>query len=289
MIHNIDCLEFMKTIEDNSIDCIITDPPYLYLNHKLDRDFNQDIFFKECYRILKPNSYLCYFGRGVEMSKWDCICDEIGFKFKKEIVWDKGHSSNPLHPLARKHELMKVFAKGKPILNRVYINKSEYIELSGEHQIYKNDLNMLISKLKQLDTYEKFQEWIKGDFVGVQKTKHNISINKNWIKKDFDTAFKTYRSHDRGYLLSSILRVNREHYQLEHPTQKPIQLMKQLIELLTTSNDLVFDPFIGSGSTAVASIELDRKYLGCEIDKEYFTIATNRIDKAIKERKSRLF
>jgi site-specific DNA-methyltransferase (adenine-specific) len=63
-----------------------------------------------------------------------------------------------------------------------------------------------------------------------------------------------------------------------HPTQKPVALIKKLIELTTKEGDLVLDPFMGSGTTAVASIESKRKYIGFEISKEYFKQAKNRID-----------
>lgn len=61
-----DCLEVLKTLPDNSIDAMIFDPPYLYLKkHKLDRHFDEIKLFKECFRVLKKNGFLIYFGRGV--------------------------------------------------------------------------------------------------------------------------------------------------------------------------------------------------------------------------------
>lgn len=62
-----------------------------------------------------------------------------------------------------------------------------------------------------------------------------------------------------------------------HPTQKPVSLIKNLIELTTKKNDIVLDPFIGSGTTAVACIETNRNYIGIEISKEYYTLAKKRI------------
>ena len=62
-----------------------------------------------------------------------------------------------------------------------------------------------------------------------------------------------------------------------HPTQKPVELIKRLIELTTRKGDLVLDPFMGSGTTAVACIESKRDYLGFEISKEYHKQANNRI------------
>lgn len=70
-----------------------------------------------------------------------------------------------------------------------------------------------------------------------------------------------------------------------HPTEKPVELFKYLIESSSDEGELVFDPCIGSGTTAIASLELNRNYIGFEIDKEYFDKANNRISKYIAEDK----
>ena len=62
-----------------------------------------------------------------------------------------------------------------------------------------------------------------------------------------------------------------------HPTQKPVELMKILIENSSNERDVVCDMFMGSGSTGVACIESNRKFIGCEIDLDFYTIAEDRI------------
>ena len=62
-----------------------------------------------------------------------------------------------------------------------------------------------------------------------------------------------------------------------HPTQKPVELMKILIENSSNEGDVVCDMFMGSGSTGVACIESNRKFIGCEIDLDFYTIAEDRI------------
>jgi len=66
----------------------------------------------------------------------------------------------------------------------------------------------------------------------------------------------------------------------EHPTQKPIELMIWCIENYTNPTDTIFDPFMGSGTTGVAAIQLGRNFIGCEIDPDYFAIAKKRIEQA---------
>jgi site-specific DNA-methyltransferase (adenine-specific)/modification methylase len=70
---------------------------------------------------------------------------------------------------------------------------------------------------------------------------------------------------------------NGEHY---HPTQKPVSLMRWCIELSTNKGETIFDPFMGSGTTGVAAIQLGRNFIGCEIDPDYFKIAEKRIKEA---------
>ena len=64
----------------------------------------------------------------------------------------------------------------------------------------------------------------------------------------------------------------------DHPTIKPIELVKRLVRNHSKENDIVLDCFLGSGTTAVACKELNRKYIGIEIDKEYYDIAVNRLN-----------
>lgn len=66
-----------------------------------------------------------------------------------------------------------------------------------------------------------------------------------------------------------------------HDTEKPVELMKVLIENSSNIDEVVFEPFMGVGSTIMACIELDRKYIGCEIDEKYYNIAKNRIENTI--------
>lgn len=65
-----------------------------------------------------------------------------------------------------------------------------------------------------------------------------------------------------------------------HPSQKPVRLIRKLLEFATSINDLIFDPFMGSGTTGVAALQLGRRFIGCEIDPNYFAIAEKRIKQA---------
>ena len=65
----------------------------------------------------------------------------------------------------------------------------------------------------------------------------------------------------------------------KHPTQKSLQLMQDIIKIHTNENDIVIDPFMGSGTTGLACLNLNRKFIGIELDKEYFNLSVERLNK----------
>lgn len=77
-------------------------------------------------------------------------------------------------------------------------------------------------------------------------------------------------------------------YSKEHPTQKPLPLMAWIIQKYTKEGDTIFDPFMGSGTTGVAAVQLNRNFIGCEINAEYFAIAEKRIKQAQEARQLEL-
>jgi site-specific DNA-methyltransferase (adenine-specific) len=180
----------MSGIESQSIDLILTDPPYQYLKHKLDVPFDEEAFFAECKRVLKPDSFLVFFGRGIAFYRWNLICDSLGFKWLEEVVWDKIRTSSPFLTLQRVHETISVFQLGNKLLNKVYIDKMEYDELV-DVKIIKDDLKRLVSKIKSFKTIEELDDWKKGEFRGKHKEKHCLTISSEFINsKDFFLRFK---------------------------------------------------------------------------------------------------
>lgn len=82
------------------------------------------------------------------------------------------------------------------------------------------------------------------------------------------------------HLWSGAIRASEKGIERVHPTQKPIALMRYLVERYTNPDDIVFDPYMGSGTTGIAALQLGRKFIGCEIDPKYFAIAESRIQSA---------
>jgi site-specific DNA-methyltransferase (adenine-specific)/modification methylase len=128
--------------------------------------------------------------------------------------------------------------------------------------------------------------WHKTNPIPQIRKKNYLSSVENilWVarwndnKCDFTFNFKTQKEM-HNFIEMPICGGNERTI---HPTQKPIKLIKHLLQIHSNKNDLVLDPFLGSGTTAVACKELGRRYIGIEINPEYCEIARNRL-KAISE------
>jgi len=264
-----------------SVNAIITDPPYGYLDHKLDRWFDNQKFFKLAYEIIKKDGFLIFFGRGVENARRMVIAEDVGFKFKEEIVWNKKNTNNLFNNIARVHEMLYVFTKGDITINKVKksffdeifnVNDSDYIET------LKNDITRLISKINSINTFEDFVEWKNGNVKSKITNKYNIT---GCVKMGCDRAYGVLNRYNNGSILRTVINLYPNRLHTIHPTEKPVKLMEILVELVdnNTNDFTVFDPFAGSAATGVACYNLNKNFIGCEIDNEYFNAAVNRIYK----------
>ncbi|KXT61397.1 site-specific DNA-methyltransferase [Lactococcus sp. DD01] len=272
-IYNENCLEGMKRIPDKTVDAIVTDPPYLYLKHKLDREWDEDAVFEQWNRILKDDGFIVIFGRGISFYRWNVKLNELGFEFKEEVIWDKRASSGPLLKLSRVHETVSLLTKTGTI-NRIKIPYTEKNFFNLDLVI--NDVNTLASalhnskKIKEIKYYLENQKTIKHK----GSNKHGITGYKTTVN---DRSVDVIKSIEEGKMETSIMRVKKEHYRFVHATQKPVRLMERLLNLVSEPGNVVLDPFSGSGSTAVACQNLNRNYIGFEIDKEYYDKSLERI------------
>ena len=270
----------MKTLPDGSVDVICTDPPYKYLDHKLDKDFDETIFFDEVVRVLKDGGWIIIFGRGISFYRWNFMLAERGLTFKEEVIWDKIRPSSPLLPLKRRHETISIFCKKKGSILKShipYLEKKEF-DISGIVSDIKrirtiiNNSNELNHVLEYLESHEiKYTEDNKGIANGT--THHSVV-------KRAPRPVECLKQMREGMRESSIISILPAQYKRVHPTEKPVRLIERLLQLVTRRG-LVLDPFSGSGSCRIACHNLGLDFIGCEIDKEYFDKANERFEKEI--------
>lgn len=216
-----DCMEQLKHFEDNSIDLIVTDPPYrttsrgnclgggmfkkkINLKGQVFTYNNTDCseYVPEFYRVLKDGSHCYVMTNHVNLVNILNVFIESGFHFIKSLIWDKQNK----------------------IVGTYYMSQFEYI--------------LFFRKGRGV----KINHCGTSDILSVQNKKTKDENGKNY-----------------------------------HDTEKPVELMKILIDNSSKEYDIVLDPFMGIGSAGIACKELNRYFIGIEIDQTYFKIAEQRM------------
>lgn len=222
-----DCLELIKNMESESIDCIFTDPPYkltgggiknsLLRNNKNKNPFstsgecfniktpNFNEWIPELYRVLKNDSYVFIMTNDKHLKEmWECL-EKNKFKFCEILVMNKTNGVPSLY-FFKSCEYILMFRKGN---------------------------------------YKKFNRYgCKNVF--------NVKLPKGKNKT--------------------------------HPTEKPVNMIMEIIQCTTNTNNMVLDLFMGTGSTGVACVNTNRNFIGIELDKHYFNIAKQRIEETLNKR-----
>ena len=275
------CEEIMEILKDKSIDSIITDPPYLYLkNQKLDIKFNEKKVFAEWKRILKNDSIIAFFGRGDALFRWNLKLGKLGFNFRESAVWEKERAGNPMNDFLRIHEDISFRSLGDAKIRKTYIDYLEYFLSKNQIESIKNGYMRLKSALNGKDKEECIRYIESGveEFKKLGVGKHCLNMQKP--VNHCCAGVGTLKNIKKGKRECSILKCNKEYYSYKVPTQKPVVLMERIIKLVSDENNIILDCFMGSGSTGVACMNTNRKFIGIEIDKEYFEIAKSRIEEA---------
>lgn len=239
--------EILKSIPDKSINLFLEDMPY----NTTQCDWEYEVDLKEYWELRLPK--LADKGLFVLTASQPFTTDLINSNrkmFKYEIIWDKCVPTGFLNAKKmhmKAHENIIIFSNGAYNYNSQKITRTEKEIKRG----WKNKNYSFIGKTNNKKVYgESKKNIIEGDAVF---HKHPLSIIKF--------------SKGNGWANKNNI----------HPTQKPIQLFEHLIKSFTNENDLVFDGYSGSGTTAIACIRNNRNYILCENKKEYFDLQTKRI------------
>lgn len=235
-----DCLELMKHIPDGSVDLILTDPPYATTKNKWDSVIPFEPMWEQLKRIIKPKGVILLFAQ----TPFDKILGASNINMLKyEWVWKKNRATGRLNcnfaPM-KDHENILVFSKSSAAFVK---DKSKSMNYNPQGLIDCNKINK-----------RKAGSSLNYD------TKHDVSENIA-TKTNYPKSVLEFKS-DKGGL---------------HPTQKPVALLEYLIKTYTQENETVLDFTFGSGSTGVAAKNTNRKFIGIELNQNYFEIAKKRI------------
>lgn len=236
-----DCLEVMKHISSNSVDMILCDLPYGTTACKWDTIIPFEPLWEQYERIVKNNGAIVLFGSEPFSSHLRLSNLKL---YKYDWIWHKntsgGFATAKKRPM-KYHEIVSVFYKNQPTYNPVF-------------QVYADSV------------YKRGQSKVAG-------TKGS-SIN-GMKKVPFELKFERGKYPESVQFFKSVENANENRL---HPTQKPIPLLEYLIKTYTNEGELVLDNTMGSGSTIEACLSTKRKFIGIELDEEYFNTATKRIE-----------
>ena len=233
-----DCLELMQNIPDKSIDMILCDLPYGTTRNSWDTVIPFEPMWEQYNRVIKSNGAIVLFAQ----TPFDKIlgASNIGM-LKYEWIWEKNKATGHLNAKKmpmKAHENILVFYKQLPVYNP----------------------QGLIEKKKP--TINKGNRGTKTGGAG--------GSNYGISNKD---AVQTHTGYPRDIIYFAV-----DSKAEFHPTQKPVALLEYLIKTYTLEGETVLDNCMGSGSTGVACINTNRNFIGIELDKNYFDIATKRIE-----------
>lgn len=281
-LYNCDNEELMAKLQDEIIDIICIDPPYLYLkNQKLEKAFDEHKFFSECKRLLTKDGFIVMFGRGVSFYRWNTILADLGFVFKEEIVWNKRRATSPTHKIQRYHETISIYTKKNGKINKI---KIPYLEVKeGDVNSIKRDVDRLSTALNNDSDFADLKFYLENKKIPT-KRKHNnttgVTVGSGSINV-MSVAPIYLRSIKEGIVEKTIIDITSEQSRI-HPTQKPVRLLERLLALVVPNkpkNEIVVaDFFGGSFSTMEAVFNMGMSGISCEIDKEYFQAGENRIN-----------
>lgn len=267
--------DFADVIDSLLFDHVLTDPPYGYLKHKLDKAFDEAKLFQAVSEKMPRRGIVTLFGRGTAFYRWNTLLARHGFKFKEEMIWNKKRHSTPVTPVGRVHETISLHSKNGKIkrVKRRY-EKARETDLAS----LRNDLKNLQAALNN-GRFDEVLRYFDGDQgYGEASSYSGATLHGGFHGRN--RLAGTVTGITEGVLEKSIMD-EPGIKGLEHPTEKPVRLIERLLEMTSEPGDVIFDPFAGSGNIGVACLNLKRKYIGCEIDAEYFQLAKERLKMAV--------
>jgi len=290
-----DCLDKLKEIPDNSVDSIVTDPPYglKFMSKKWDYDVPSVEVWTECLRVLKPGGHLLSFSGSRTYHRMAVRIEDAGFEIRDQIMWIYG-SGFPKGKAQLKpaHEPIVMARKPGPI---------KPLNIDDCRIEYKDDKPHSVSTIRENEgnswnkDYIRTQDWVPNE---IGRYPSNLIIDEEideiWkkyfyspkaSKKDRDEGLDEFKEH-KIYENTSSDNHSFSHLGVaykcvrknNHPTVKPTQLMYYLIKLVTPKGGVVLDPFMGSGSTGKAAVRGGFNFIGIEKEEEYIKISEARIE-----------
>jgi len=256
-----DCEDILKEVPDNTFDLIFTSPPYADQRKSTYGGIKPDDYVDwflpkaaEFQRVLKPSGtfILNIKERVVNQERHTYVINlilkmrEQGWLWTEEFIWYKKNSYPGKWP------------------NRFRDNWERLIQFNKEKQFSMYQESVMVP----------VGDWAKGRLNHLSDT--DMKRDESKVGSGFGKNVSNWINRDKVYP-TNVLHLATECSNRNHSAAFPIELPKWFIKLFTKPGDLVLDPFVGSGTTALAAMKLSRNYLGIDIKEEYIQISKDRV------------
>ncbi len=301
----------LSELGSNSISALATDPPYgiSYQNNYWDKDLPDRRIWADCLRVMKPGAFGVVFSSVRLMHRLMVHLEDTGFLIKDVLFWVY------LNGMPKSRDISLEIDKELGVASKV-VGEYKYVQgyKKGEVDNYyasggkqkKEPVSPLAIKYKGAGlaikpAYEPIilvQKPLEAGLTVAQNIiKHGVgalNLEDTRIPYDSNDGKVGHNPHPKGRVTANIIRTERFNDGYDkfftipkvrqhaedfncHPTLKPVVLMEHLVKLISFPNQVVLDPFMGSGSTGVACLRLQRQFVGFELDANYFAIAQRRL------------
>jgi len=255
VIHS-DCFDVMQQLPSGSIDAIITDPPYMTTDLEFDKiGFDLKKFILESIRITKDNGYLAVFApveMQAEFAKY--------WNLRYSGAWVKSKGGMRTHSAKKPRNQWELYC--------VFAHPS--------HKISNLTWNKVFTKGKPYKKVQSNNGYQRDGRDQLARANTSAWTKEGYVSKNDGTRQQTdvIYGKEKGCM---------PHWErTPHPTQKPINVMSTLVQWLTNENDIILDPFSGSGSTGIACKNLNRRYILVEKELKYFHLSQQRLGQEIE-------
>lgn len=292
-----DVRELIKSIPSNSIDLILTDPPYELGSFRKEvgswegKGVVYSHIWQEFFRVLKDGGHIVSFSSNRTLYKFGKHIEEAGFDIRDTLIWQYAQGIPRNMDLAKAIDAHKLYGK----TSSKYLKQVEQEHGGKEYTIVGTNNTMFGDKVEftrkeyspVTDEGKQWEGWgtnLAPSFepIILARKPFKGSLAENMIINGVGGLNIGGLKEINGKYPSNVLqfpKAIKDSFN-SHPMVKPTELLKYLIHMITKENTVILDPFSGSGSTAVATLECggNRKYIGFEVNEKFVEIANKRIN-----------
>ena len=298
-------------LDNESIDALVTDPPYgiSYQGHYWDRDLPDPGIWDDCFRVMKPGAFGLVFSSIRLQHRLTVHLEDAGFNIRDVLLWTF------LNGMPKSRDVGLEIDKALGV-ESLHVGEYKYVQgyrKEGGGDYYADEAKKKFEPVSELGrAYRGFGNGIKPAYepiILIQKPLQKglrvaeniiahgagaLNLEDTRLPYSEDDGKVGHNPHPVGRVMANILRTDElgDGYDKffmvpkvrqgkdkfnHHPTLKPVELMLQLIKLVSKKGQVVLDPFAGSGSTGVAALQAGRSFTGYEVERQYYDIAMRRL------------